>query len=547
LKHLSVAAASVQVLAAAGVRVAFTVPGESFLDLLDEIGQSTAIRLISARHEGGASFMAEAYGKATGQPAVALASRGPGGGNLAIGIHTAMQDQTPMLAIVGQVESDLLGKEAFQEVDLEAFFGPICKLAVEPRAPGDVPLALAEGLHLAMSGRPGPVVVAVPPDFWSAEFSAAVPGVGLDPPQLPTPDDVARLDALLRRAARPVAIVGPVTMVDRPAMERLAEQYDLGVFSAFRRQDTFSEEHTHYLGHLRSNVDHRVRQALTEADLVVVLGTRLDGPTSQNFTVPGDHQDVAMVGLGLGESGGKSVERFECLPTAMITALAATPPKSGDGPWLADRHRAFVDFSSIDTTSLGVARGVHPTRAIAALRSLADSDAYVTSDAGNFAGFLNRYWIFSAQHRFLGPCSGAMGYGVPAAVAARIADPGRQAIAVVGDGGFLMTGTEVETAVRNELDIKVVVLQNGLYGTIAMHQARVHGRLHGTEIGAVDITAIARGLGASAHTVSLDDELVPCLTAALNEPGTSVVTILTDPDVIAPERSLARMLVPAPD
>ena len=249
-----------------------------------------------------------------------------------------------------------------------------------------------------------------------------------------------------------------------------------------------------------------------------------------------------MVGVGLGASGGRSVEQFECDPTAVVTALLATPPKSGDRSWLAERHAAVVEFSSIDPASLQATRGVHPTRAIAALRSLADDDAYITSDAGNFAGFLNRYWVFSAQQRFLGPCNGAMGYGVPAAIAARIADPERQAIAVVGDGGFLMTGIEIETAVRNELGIKVVVFQNGLYGTIAMHQAVVHGRLHGTEIAGVDLTAIANGLGARAYTVASEEELVPILTTALRETETSVVTIHTDPDVIAPERSLAAML-----
>jgi acetolactate synthase-1/2/3 large subunit len=495
----SVAAA----LADAGVRRCFTVPGESFLGLLDAVDREPRLTLVSCRHESAAAFMADAEAKLTGTPAVALASRAPGACNLAIGVQTAHEDGTPLVAILGQVESSSLGTGALQEIDLAALYRPLTKATLTARAAAEVLALTKEALRLATGGRPGPVAVIVPADYWQASA--------------PSPAD------RLAQAERPVAIVGGEAVRHRAALLSAAERLGLGVYTAFRRQHAFPNDHPNYLGHLPLGAPGEVVAAAHDADVVLLVGARLDEVTAQRGTIPAPGAAV----LAIGPPDDLA---------AQLEALAAGPARTRD--W-SQAHAAAVAAADIPDEP---ADGVHPARAIAALRRAIGEEAIVTTDAGNFSAFLHRHWWFGNRGTLLGPCNGAMGYAVPAAVAARLVDPGVPVVAVVGDGGVLMTGEEIETAVRLGAPILVFVLQNGLYGTIAMHQARAIGRTAATEMSLPDLGAWARALGAGGCTVSDEAELDAALAAALEHDGPFLVAVRTDPDIIAPGTRLSELI-----
>lgn len=537
--ELTVAQAVVRILVGAGIRRGYTVPGESFLGLLDALEVEPATTLVSVRHEAGASFMAEADAKLSGVPALALGSRGPGAANLAIGVHTAFQDETPMLVLLGQVESTGRGRESFQEVDLAAFFAPIAKWSAEAATAGDVPRLVAEALTTATTGRRGPSVLSVPSDFWAAPYDGSLPAVALTKPEGDAAGGAVAISSLLDRAERPVVIAGGGARKAREELIAAAEQLGLAVYSAFRRQDAFPEDHPQYAGHLGLNVPSDVLEALGRADLVLVLGTRLDEITTQGFQYPLPEQQLVLVGRGLRppEREGATVH-VDADVLAFLRALrAAAAPRTRD--WTAARA-AVQRFTTPPDTS-GAER-VHPTDVVRTLRRLVLKDAIVTNDAGNFSGFVHRYWCFTEPRTQLAPANGAMGYAVPAAVAAKIAEPERTVVAMVGDGGVLMTGQELETAVRHDAAIIVIVFQNGLYGTIAMHQAKVHGRLAAVSIGPLDLAGWGRGLGAEGFTVDRPEDLEPVLAEALACGRPCVVDVRTDPDVITADARLSDLL-----
>lgn len=501
---ITVARAVTEQLVAHHVRRAFTVPGESFLLLLDELKQHPAVTLVSVRHEGGAAFMAEAEGKLTGVPGLALASRGPGATNLSIGVHTARQDCAPMVAILGQVESTVLGRESFQEVDLAAFFRPIAKWSAQAATPQEVAPLVAEALEAATSGRPGPAVLAVPSDFWGHTVEHAVRSPA--PPKTAPAEEVRRGVARLRSASHPVFIAGRGARASHDLLVDIAQRRGAPVYTAFRQQDAFPEDHPCYAGHLGLSVSAENLKALDAADLVVVLGTRLDQMTTQQYAYPRADQAVLLVReweLAEGEHAGETVtvtgSSVQFLRSVAADLIGAAPPAAVPVE-RADAAAGAPAAEPTDTT----AAGVHPTTLVRTLRRLLPQDTIVTNDSGNFSGFVHQNWRFTRPWTQLGPANGAMGYAVPAAVAAALADPSRTVVAMVGDGGVLMTGQELETAVRWRLPIIVVVFQNGLYGTIAMHQARAVGRLSAVEIGALDLAGWARGLGA----LSLDRKSV---------------------------------------
>ncbi|MGH3490769.1 MAG: thiamine pyrophosphate-binding protein, partial [Actinopolymorphaceae bacterium] len=341
----NVARTVVGLLADAGVRTAYTVPGESFLALLDALDAEPRIGLVSTRHESGAAFMAEAEGKLTGRPTLALASRGPGATNLAIGVHTAHQDQTPVIAILGQVESEVRRRtehEGFQEVDLAALYAPITVWSHEPSRPTEVPQAVAEALTRMYAPRIGPVALGVPADFWAESYDGESPGPLSPAPSTPEAIVAAAEDlaAMLATAKRPVAIAGPGDRVGREALRRAAERFGFGVYVAFRRQDAFGEDHPHFLGHLGLGTTPEVLEALDSADLVMVLGTRLDAVTSQDFHYPRPDQRLVMVGQGLpAHDPTPETVRIDADPQAVLDALANRPQAtSGSADW-DDHHR----------------------------------------------------------------------------------------------------------------------------------------------------------------------------------------------------------------
>ena len=534
----TVADAVADLLAEAGARRCYTVPGESFLALLDEIARHPQLQLVSVRHESGASFMADADARLTGVPAVALASRGPGSANLAIGVHTAYQDSTPMVVLLGQVDSAVRGREAFQEVDLTAFYRPITKWAVTAERAADVPDLVARGFRIATSGRPGPVMIALPSDVVDEEIDATGPWE-LGPEPAPPLDGaaVAALADRLLAAQRPVVIAGEGARPARELLVRTAERFGLGVCTSFRRQDAFPVDHPQFLGHLGLAVPEATTDAVAQSDLVLVVGTRLDEVTTQRYRLPRPGCPVVHVGRYGGDPG------IDADPAAVLAALADHPGRPRRVDW-AQTHAAVVAWSTPPTPPVPASDGpgAHPVDAIAALHRVLPTDAVVTNDAGNFAAFLHRYWRFPPSTTQLAPVNGAMGYAVPAAVAAALAAPGRACVAVVGDGGVLMTGQEIETAVRHGAPIVVMVLQNGMYGTIAMHQARDLGRTSAVDIGDVDLVRWAEGLGAAAFGVTTGDELEPALRGALAAGRPAVVAVRTPPDVISPAARLDDLL-----
>lgn len=530
----TVAAAVVSLLAEAGSRRFYTVPGESFLELLDQVEQDPRTQLISTRHESGASFMAEADGRLTGAPAVALASRAPGATNLAIGVETARYDGTPLVAILGQVESDLLGSGAFQEIDLTAFYTPITKWAVTAERPGDVPGLVARGVEVATSGRPGPVAIAVPTDFWDAEVPGGAVSVRGATPSPADEAEVERLTAALAGARHPVAIAGGGAAGAGAGLVAVAEHFGLGVYVAFRRQDMFPSDHPHFLGHLGIGTPPELLAALDEADLILLVGTGLDEVTSQGFRYPRPGCSVHRIGIDTSRAGRSAGEAL----SRTLSELCKRDRPDRDADWSAG-HQAAVRFGAAAEPAVPGA-GLHPAQVVAAVRRRFADGAIITNDAGNFAAFLHRYWRFGEDDIQLGPAIGAMGYAVPAAVAAKLARPERPVVAFVGDGGALMTGQEIETAARTGAGIVVVAFHNQMYGTIAMHQAKRFGRTAATGIGEIDLAAWARGLGVAAYTAADPAELDTALTGCDGERPV-LIDVRTDPDIISPTARLSEL------
>jgi acetolactate synthase I/II/III large subunit len=532
--------AAVEVLARAGVRRFYTVPGESFLEVLDAVEQHPGLSLVSTRHESGAAFMAEADAKLTGTPAVAMATRGVGASNLAIGVHTARQDSTPMVVLLGQVETTFLGREAFQEIDLAAFYAPITKWAATVYQADRVAELVERGLRIATSGRPGPVMLALPADLLGMNVPVAPDtGVTSQTQTAPGPEEVRFISRRLEEARRPVIIAGEGSRHARDELVAFAEAFNVGVYAAFRRQDVFPNDHPLYLGHLTLATPPDTLRALEEADLVLVMGCRLDEVTTQSYELPRADQAVIQVDVDPEEVGAVvPVERGVVAdPRSTLSAFIAQGSSPGPARDWTAAHRAYLESSSIPADR--TASGIDPARVVAALGELLPEDALLANDAGNFAGFLHRYWRYNHPRTQLAPANGAMGYGVPAAVAAKLAAPNRRVVACCGDGGFLMTGQELETAVRCGAPILVVVFRNGMHGTIAMHQARELGRTAGTDIGEVDLASYARSLGADGYTVHDTDDLTPTLERALASDTVALVDVVTDPDLISPSVRLS--------
>jgi acetolactate synthase-1/2/3 large subunit len=536
-----------EVMARAGVRHLYTVPGESFLEILDAAEEHPDLSLVSTRHESGAAFMAEAEGKLTGRPAVAMATRGVGASNLAIGVHTARQDSTPMLVLLGQVETDYLGREAFQEVDLSAYYAPITKWSTTVHRPDRLAEFVARGLRIATSGRPGPVMLALPADVLG-EVVQDDPEVHVPPPPRSALalEDVRKVAGRLAAARRPVVIAGGGAQSARGSLITFSQAWGVGVYAAFRRQDVFPNEHPNYLGHLTLGTPQETLKTLEEADLVLVVGCRLSEVTTQSYSLPRGDQTVIQIDIDPNEVGATVPTEIGLVSDAgaALAALTELAPSSSPARDWAEGHRAYLDSSTIPPDR--GREGIDPARVVRAMREALPENALVTNDAGNFSVFIHRYWRYNHPATQLASTNGAMGYGVPAAVAAKLAAPDRTVVACCGDGGFLMTGQEVETAVRYGAAITVVVFRNGMHGTIAMHQKRALGRTAGIEIGEVNLAGYARSLGAEGHTVRDPDGLAPAMEAALVSDTVTLLDVVTDPDIISPSTTLSEIVSESP-
>ena len=540
----SAASAAIDLLEDAGVSHFYCVPGESFLELMDEVETRPNLSLVSTRHESGAAFMAEAHAKVTGRPAVAMATRAVGASNLAIGVHTARQDSTPMLVLLGQVEADHLGKEAFQEVDLPRFFEQLSVYGATVHAPHRTAEIVGRAYRASMGARPGPAVVAFPADVLPQPCEPA------PAPTLPTAPAATELEIqtayeMLRSADRPVAIVGEGAVDAHGPLTRLSERFGIGIYAAFRRQDAFPNDHPNFLGHLTLGTAPQILDALENADVVLVLGNRLDETTTQSYRLPSGNSTLIQVDRNpdtIGRVFGSALG-IHATPTSFAQALLDHPGERSNtdlSDW-SNEHQAYLQMS--DSTKFeSTGHGVHPVAVIDALRRHFPNDTIITNDAGNFSVFVHRYWRFTHPRTQVAPVSGAMGYAVPAAVGASLAAPGRSVLAFAGDGGFLMTGHELETAVRSGVAPIVVVFQNRMYGTIAMHQARSIGRLSAVDMGGVDLEAYANALGATARSVSDPAKLDVALDELLEHHGPRVLVVETDPDLLTPTARLSELL-----
>ena len=532
-----------------GVETVFAVPGESYLPVLDAFfDRRDALRLITCRHEAGAANMAEAAGKLTGRPGVCLVTRGPGACHASVGVHTAHQDSTPLLLLVGQVARDTRGREAFQEIDVRDMFqAPMAKWAVEIEDTRRLPELLHTAFRTATSGRPGPVVVGLPEDMLQESADALDAGPWTPARAHPAPGDVDRAHRLLAEAERPLIIAGGGNwaLAGRQALAALAEAADVPVAVSFRRQDLLDNEHPHYAGDLSTSVDPRLVQRVRDATHLLVLGARLGEMTTGGYTTirPG-RQRVPLVHVHPDpfELGRVFVPELAVAadPGAFAAALAdqefaAAPDRRA---WRVAAHADYLNASTPDAYAAELDMG----QVMLHLRASMPADTVITVDAGNFSGWAQRFWRFRHARSQLGPTSGAMGYSVPAGVAASILAPGREVISFVGDGGFLMSGQELATAVQHDARPLVLVVNNGMYGTIRMHQELAYpGRTIGTDLRNPDFAGLARVYGAHGERVTRTEQFPDALARARKSGTAAVIELVVDPGQITTRATLAEL------
>ena len=541
-----------------GIERVYCVPGESYLGVLDALyARRDAIATIACRQEGGAAFMAECDGKLTNKPGICFASRGPGACNAAIGVHAARQDSTPMVLFVGQVGLGQEGREAFQEFAVGRVFAPMAKAALRLDDPGRAPETVSRAMHLAVHGRPGPVVVALPEDILSQSTSA--PDIGPWRRAEPAPDweALAGLRAALSGATRPLIVAGGSlwTRSAQDDLEAVAERLCLPVATAFRRTDYMDNDHACYVGDLGLGANPELVALVRDSDCLIAIGARLDDVTTGGFTrpsAPSPNQNLIHVYPDPNELG-RVYEADLMIPASAPRMLAAMRRAlegngNGDGdwsdlppypdPWRA-RGRAAYESWQIPRPGPGA---VQLSEIMAWLRQRLPHDAIVTNGAGNYAGWVSRYYRFRGYRTQLAPTVGSMGYGVPAAIAAKLAHPDRPVLSVNGDGCFLMNGQELATAAAHGLAIVFLVVNNGLYGTIRMHQEKTFpGRPIGTDISGPDFAALARGYGAVGETVTDTASFAAAFERALAAKGPALIDLRVDPEAISTTSTLSNL------
>jgi acetolactate synthase-1/2/3 large subunit len=526
-------------LAVHGADTVFSVPGESFLALLDGLYESP-IRLITCRHEGGAANMADAYGKLTGRPGIAVVTRGPGATHASVGVHTAFQDSTPLILFVGQVASDQEEREAFQEIDYRRMFGPMAKWVAQIDRADRIPEYVARAFSAACAGRPGPVVLALPEDMLASESDAMdVERFHVVQPH-PGERQIDELRGLLTQAERPFVLIGGAGWTPGAArdMQTFLEANALPAGAAFRRQDSIDNDSRSYVGDVGIGINPRLAARVREADLLLVVGPRLGEMTTSGYTLVGS-QTLVHVHPGAEELGRvyrpalpilSGMEQF----AAAVRDLRVEPHWTD---WSAAARADYEAWRQHDPMPGAVDLG----ECIAQLRARVP-DAIVTNGAGNFSAWVHRFWRWHDYPSQLAPTSGAMGYGVPAAVAAKLVAPERTVICFAGDGDFLMSGQELATAMQYELPIIVLVVNNGMYGTIRMHQERQYpGRVVGTDLLNPDFAAYARAFGAHGATVTETAQFADALETALAAGTSALIELRIDPEAINPRTTLTKL------
>ena len=535
----------VECLVGLGARKAFGVPGESYLAVLDALHDTQGrFDFVLCRQEGGAAFMAAAWGKLTGEPGLAFVTRGPGATNAAIGVHTAMQDSVPMLLFVGQVDLAMRGREAFQELDYPAVFGTMAKWAVEIADADRIPEIVARAWTTALTGRPGPVVIALPENVLTARTTARTTG---NPAWIasPAPDRgaVGMALSLLRDAARPLILMGGADWTPEASatLQDFAETSDIPVVAAFRYQDCFDNRSPSYAGEAGVGMPPHVKRLMREADVILAINVRFGEMTTDGYSilaVPCPSQKLVHVHASAREIGKiyRPELGIQSGPSAFADSLS---PVSGD--WSAWRAAARADFEASlvappqpSPVDMGVV--------MAHLRQVLPPDAILTNGAGNFAVWPNKFFLFGPESRLLAPQSGAMGYGLPAAIAAKVAFPKRVVVCFAGDGDFQMTCQELGTAMQAGAQPIVLVLDNGAYGTIRAHQEREYpGRVSGTTLANPDFVQLARAYGFHSERVERTEDFADAFGRALASPTGAVLSLAISIEALTPRQSLSAM------
>lgn len=528
-----------------GAELAFCVPGESYLPVLDALYTvRDRIRLITCRHENGAANMAEAYGKMTGKPGICLVTRGPGATNASIGVHTAFQDSTPMILLIGQVGTDFMEREAFQEIDYRRMFGPMAKWVAQIDRTDRIPEFMARAYQVATSGRMGPVVLALPEDVLSgtAEVQDARPWQKIE--SAPSAEALDTLSRMLGEAQRPFLLVGGSGWNEAACadLQRFAETQRIPVGCEFRAQDLFDNTHPNYAGDVGIGINPRLAERIKASDLLIVLGARLGEITTSGYgliTGPVPRQRLVHIYPEAEELGRfyHAELMINATMPAMTTALAGLPKVARDEA-RAHTQAANADYRAWQERKQ-TAGAVQMWDVIQHLDRVLPRDAIITNGAGNYTIWVHRFHRYRGFRTQLAPASGAMGYGVPAGIAAKALHPARTVVSFAGDGCYLMTGQELATAVQFGLNVIIIVVNNNMYGTIRMHQEREFpARVHGTSLVNPDFAALARAFGAHGELVETTEQFAPAFERALAAGRPALIEIRIDPEVITPSATL---------
>ncbi len=543
----------IDILATEGVRHVFTVPGESFIAVLDAMHSDVRVRPVTCRHEGGAAMMAEATGKLTGRPGIAIVTRGPGAANAAAGVYVAHQDATPMILFVGLPPRAMDGMPAFQAIDLKAMFGGVAKWVVSVPNAARLEAVLARAFRTCCDGRSGPVVIGIPEDVLSETVAAhSYAAIELDHRAPPA----AALDQIrhaLAYAERPIVVAGGSQWSPEAAhnLAIFAERFDVPVVTSFRRQDHLDNRHRCYAGHAGFSMDPSLAAGLKAADLVIALGTRLGDITTQGFSVlsgTAPNQKIIHIAPDAGAPDTAVAASLSVAASAVLAveSLAAMPLPGKRPPWGIWRRdlRAAYDASLRPQTTPG---SVKLESIVTTLSSMLPHDAIITNGAGNYAAFLHRYFAYKSYPAQLAPVSGSMGYGLPAAIAAKLAEPNRTVVAFAGDGCLQMTAQELMTAVQFGLPIVIIVANNGTLGTIRMHQERRYpGRVVATSLMNPDFVAFAQSCGAHGERVTETDAFAAALERALQAQRPAIIELALDIEAISPRETIQSIRAAAP-
>ncbi|HJM06379.1 MAG: thiamine pyrophosphate-binding protein [SAR324 cluster bacterium] len=535
-------------LKAQGVELIFGVPGESYLALLDGLyDQRETIRFITCRQEGGAANMAEAYGKLTGQPGICVVTRGPGAANASIGLHTAFQDSTPMLLLVGQVGRQMQDREAFQEVNHGIFFSEMSKWSAEIRDPSRIPEYLNHAFHSALSGRPGPVVLSLPEDMLreEAEVEDAPPAIPVQP--APAPEQIKQIREMLLEAESPLMVLGGGGWNHEACRIHtlFADQQDLPVAVSFRCQDRMDNDHRCYIGDLGIGPNPKLHQLVQDSDLLIVVGARMGEMTTGGYRlmgIPVPNQKLVHIHPGADELGrvyradlpiNASVQQF-----AQALSQLETVPSEGWRERTAKARQSYEAFQQPPEAP----GNVNFADVVRHLSEALPADAIITNGAGIYSSWGHRFYRFHKFPSQLGPTSGAMGYGMPAAISAKLVFPEREVVCLAGDGCFMMNGQEMATAVQYGLNLIVLVINNGMLGTIRMHQEKSYPRrVHGTALHNPDFAALARAYGAFGAKVEKTSDFPDLLAEARKAGRPALLEVVVDPEALTPNASLSEI------